>query len=88
MVRKPYGILFPYIYLFSAALSLVKRRIPAVEIAAVHIVLCDPHGIGEALIVNQFTFTKELQRLAHISVVDQTKKIVVGYPCFLLWYII
>ncbi len=33
--------------LFLAALALVKGRIPSVEIAGIHIVLCNPHGITE-----------------------------------------
>ena len=64
----------------------VVGRIDCVEIAAICTVLRNAKRIAEALIVDDFALTQKLQRIAHVGIVDQTEKIVIGDTRFLFCY--
>lgn len=45
-----------------------------------------PHRVAEALEVHDLALPQELERLAHVGVVDQAQQVVVGCAGLLLWY--
>lgn len=56
----------------------IERRIPGVVIFCVKVGLDDGKCVAEALKMHDFAFAQELERFAHIRVVDQTKQVVVS----------
>ena len=67
-----------YLYLF------VKRRIKCVEVFLIHLVGCKAETFTETLEMNNFTFTKELDYITHIRVINKTENVIVCCSCFLL----
>ena len=64
----------------------IERRIPCVVVFRVKVGLNDGKRVAEALKMHDFAFAQELERFAHIRVVDQTKQVVVGRARLLFWY--
>lgn len=68
----------------AIAVSPIERRIPAIEVLRIHVVLCDPQCFTEPLVMHQFPFPEKMERFAHIPVVDQPQQVVVGHTSLLL----
>ena len=49
-------------------------------------VLGDPNGVTESLIMHQLTLSKELDGIPHVGIVGQAQDVVVGRSRFLLCY--
>ena len=61
----------------------IDRRVEGIVILCVQVLLHNTQRIAETLEMHNFTRTQELERLAHIRVVDQAQQIVVGCAGFL-----
>ena len=71
----------------SASFAAVgERRIPGVVVFRVKVGLNDGKRVAEALKMHDLAFAQELERFAHIRVVNQTKQVVVGRTRLLFWY--
>ena len=65
-------------------LSHLKGRVIRVEITAIGVILRASERIAEALIVNDLALAQELQRIAHVGIVNQTNQVVIGDTRLLL----
>lgn len=63
----------------------VELGVVGVVVACVQIFLHIAQGVTEALEVNDFALTQELDRVAYIGVVDQAQQVIVSCARFLLW---
>ena len=68
------------------AVHLIEGGIIGVKVLAVHLVLRDAQGIGEALVMHKLPLAQKLDRLAHVGIICQAQDIVVGRACLLLCY--
>lgn len=66
------------------AAAAVERRVAAVEILGIQVVLHLPQCFAETLEVHDFPLPQELDRVADIGVIAQPENVVVGAPCLLL----
>ena len=57
---------------------LIKGRIEGVEVLFVQLILGNAQTFAETLIVDDLTFTQELDGLTDIGIIDQTQDIVVS----------
>ena len=64
----------------------VVAWVEGVEVFGVEMVLRNPHGIAEALEVNDLPFSEKFNRVSYVGIVGQTKNVVVGRSRLLLCY--
>lgn len=83
LVMKQHTEFFNFI-LFSLAAVFIKCGIAGIEIAGIKIILSYAQRFAETLEMNDFTFTKELDRVAYIRIVRKSKDVIIGCACFLL----
>ena len=69
---------------FSRA-SVIEFRIECVEILAVKTILYDPQTFTKSLVMHNFTFPKESDRIRNFRILYQTEDIVIGRAGFLFW---
>ena len=65
-------------------LSHIKFRIDGIEVSAVKSVLNKSESFAETLEVDDFTLTKEADRVYDIRVIGKTQNVIVGKTGFLL----
>lgn len=63
----------------------VEFGVICVVIAGIQIFLHIPQGVAETLEMDDFTLAQELDRVAHVRVIDQAQQVVVSCARFLLW---
>ena len=64
---------------------LVKRRVYEIQVLLIHLLLCQPQPLTEALEMDDLAFSEETNRFADIWIRHDTKDVVVGAPGFLFW---
>lgn len=74
-----------FCFLFDAVF--IKTRIERIEIFTVHFIRCKSETLTEALEMNNFSFTKEFDWLAHIRVVNKTQNVIVSCSSLLLCWV-
>jgi hypothetical protein len=63
----------------------IKGRIKGIEIPAVQFFLGDSEGFTEPLVMDDLTFSQELDRFAYVIVCYYPEDVVIGTPGFLFW---
>ena len=71
---------------FESGAAGVERRVVCIVVFGVEIFLYVFQRLAESLKMDDFALTQELERVAHIRVVDQTEQVVVAQPRLLFWY--
>lgn len=66
-------------------LPLIKGWIKGVEVLGIQLVGENAQAFTEALKVDDFPLSQELDGVPHVGVVGETKDVVVGHPSFLFW---
>ena len=64
----------------------IKARIHSIEILRIQPILRYAQSFTEPLIMHDLAFSQELERLAHVGVIDQANKVIVGDARLLLCY--
>lgn len=65
--------------------SVIEFRIECVEILTIKTILYDPQTFTESLVMHNFTFPKESDRISNFRILYQTEDIVIGRAGFLFW---
>lgn len=65
--------------------GLVERGVDKIEVLLIHFLLRQTQALSEALEMDNFPLTQELDHIIDIRVIRQAKNIVIGHPCFLFW---
>ena len=63
----------------------IEFRIECVEVLTVKFILNNSQTFTETLIMNNFTFPKESDRISNFRILYQTEDIVIGRAGFLFW---